>query len=348
MTERVTVGGLQVAKPLYDFIETEALPDSGIDSAAFWDGFGALARIFAPLNRALVAKRADLQGKIDGWHRARKGQPLDLPAYRGFLEEIGYLVPEGPDFKVDTPNVDREFSSVAGPQLVVPVMNARFAINAANARWGSLYDALYGTDALGSPAPKGGYDRRRGGRVVTWAKTHLRGIVPLSEHGTSWAHVERIRIVNGTLEVELLPGLTGRDGHGVRPGKAALADPSQFVGYRGDPEAPSAILLQRHGLHIELVIDREHPIGKHDTLGLADVILESAITTICDCEDSVAAVDADDKVLTYRNWLGLMKGDLSADVAKGGQSFTRTLNPDREYLTPDGSRFVLPGRSLLL
>ncbi|MEM6422815.1 MAG: malate synthase G, partial [Pseudomonadota bacterium] len=279
MTERVTAGGLQVAEALHQFIEAEALPGSAIDSTTFWEGFGRLAREFAPRNRALVAKRADLQAKLDTWHRERRGQETDGAAYRSFLEEIGYLVPEGDDFKVDTPNVDREFSSVAGPQLVVPVMNARFAINAANARWGSLYDALYGTDALGSPPPAGGYDRRRGGRVVTWAKTHLRGIFPLSEHGTSWAHVERVRVVDGSLEIELLPNLTGRDGHGVRPTKANLADPSQFVGYRGDPDNPSALLLQRHGLHVELVIDRDHPIGRHDTLGLADVIFEAAITT---------------------------------------------------------------------
>ncbi|MEM9761574.1 MAG: malate synthase G [Pseudomonadota bacterium] len=348
MTERVEAGGLQVARELYDFMNAEALPGTGVEPSAFWEGFGRLAAEFAPKNRALVAKREDLQGKIDAWHSERRGQPHDAAAYRAFLKEIGYLVPEGGDFKVDTPNVDREFSSVAGPQLVVPVMNARFAINAANARWGSLYDALYGTDALGSPPPSGGYDRRRGGRVVTWAKTHLRGIVPLSEHGVSWAHVERVWVENGSLEVELLPGLTGRDGHGVRPNRAHLADPSQFVGFRGDPDAPSAVLLQRHGLHIELVLDRSHPIGRHDTLGLADVVFEAAITTICDCEDSVAAVDADDKVLTYRNWLGLMKGDLSAEVKKGDQSFTRKLNPDREYTSPDGSRFVLPGRSLLL
>ncbi|MEL7173764.1 MAG: hypothetical protein AAFN05_12470 [Pseudomonadota bacterium] len=280
MTERVEVAGLKVARTLYDFMNAEALPGTGVEEAAFWEGFGRLAAEFAPKNRALVAKREDLQGKIDAWHSERRGQAHDAAAYRAFLEEIGYLVPEGGDFKVDTPNVDREFSSVAGPQLVVPVMNARFAINAANARWGSLYDALYGTDALGSPPPSGGYDRRRGGRVVTWAKTHLRGIVPLSEHGVSWAHVERVWVENGSLEVELLPGLTGRDGHGVRPNRAHLADPSQFVGFRGDPDAPSAVLLQRHGLHIELVLDRSHPIGRHDTLGLADVVFEAAITTI--------------------------------------------------------------------
>ncbi|MEM6676576.1 MAG: malate synthase G [Pseudomonadota bacterium] len=348
MTDRVDASGLQVAAELYDFINAEALPGTGVEQAAFWAGFAALATDFAPKNRALVAKRAALQTKIDAWHAERRGQPHDAEAYRAFLEEIGYLVPEGASFVVDTPNVDREFSSVAGPQLVVPVMNARFALNAANARWGSLYDALYGTDALGAPPPAGGYDRRRGGRVVTWAKTHLRGIVPLSEHGVSWAHVERVWVENGSLEVELLPGLTGRDGHGVRPNRAHLADPSQFVGYRGDPESPSAVLLKRHGLHIELVLDRDHPIGRHDTLGLADVIFEAAITTICDCEDSVAAVDAEDKVITYRNWLGLMKGDLEEQVTKGDKTFTRRLNPDREYTTPDGSRFVLPGRSLML
>ncbi|MEO1457313.1 MAG: malate synthase G, partial [Pseudomonadota bacterium] len=331
MTTRVEAGGLQVARELHDFLETEALPGTGIDPAAFWAGFGAIVRRFAPLNRALVAKRAELQSAIDAWHKARRGQPHDAAAYAAFLREIGYLVPEGPDFAVETPHVDREFSTVAGPQLVVPVMNARYAINAANARWGSLYDALYGTDALGTPAPRGKYDRRRGGRVVTWTKAHLTGIIPLSENGLAWGHVEGLAIVDGKLEVQLIPGLTARDGANTRASTARLADPSQFVGYKGDPARPSAVLFRRNNLHVELVIDLDHPIGRHDSLGLADVILEAAITTICDCEDSVAAVDAEDKVVTYRNWLGLMRGDIAEAVTKGGETFTRRLNPDREY-----------------
>jgi len=348
MTERVGAGGLRVARELYDFINAQALPGTGVDEAAFWEGFGRIAAAFAPRHRALVAKRAALQEKIDAWHIARRGQPHDAAAYKAFLTEIGYLVPEGPDFTIDTPGVDDEFSTIAGPQLVVPVMNARYALNAANGRWGSLYDALYGTDALGSPAPKGRYDRRRGGRVVTWTKAHLTGIAPLSVKGLAWGHVEGVAVVNGQLQVRLIPGLTARDGTGVRAATAGLADPSQFVGYRGDPANPSAILLRRHNLHVELKIDLDSPIGRHDSLGLADVIVEAAITTICDCEDSVAAVDASDKVLTYSNWLGLMKGDLTEQVEKGGETFTRALNPDREYLAPDGTPFTLPGRSLML
>ncbi|MEM6488817.1 MAG: malate synthase G [Pseudomonadota bacterium] len=348
MTERVTAGGLQIARELYDFIETKALPGSGIEAGAFWSGFGDLARGFAPRNRALVAKRETLQQTIDAWHAERRGKPHDPAAYKTFLTEIGYLVPEGPAFKVDTPNVDREFSEIAGPQLVVPVMNARYAINAANARWGSLYDALYGTDALGSLPTKSGYDRRRGGRVVTWSKAHLTGVVPLSEAGTGWTHVERAWIEDGRLQVSLIPGLTSRDGTGTRAERATLADQSQFVGYRGDPANPTLLLLKCNNLHIEVHIDMGHPIGRHDSLGVADIVLESAVTTICDCEDSVAAVDAEDKVLTYANWLGLMRGDLSADVTKGGETFERRLNPDREYLDPQGERFTLPGRALLL
>ncbi|MEM9784699.1 MAG: malate synthase G, partial [Pseudomonadota bacterium] len=348
MSERVDAGGLKVSRELYDFIEGHALPGSGVESATFWGGFGRLASDFAPKNRALVAKRAAIQAKLDAWHAERRGQPHDPAAYKAFLEEIGYLVPEGAPFKVDTPNVDREFSEIAGPQLVVPVMNARYALNAANARWGSLYDALYGTDALGTPNPGGRYDRRRGGRVVTWTKAHLTGIVPLSEAGTAWAHVERLYIENGKLRLKLLPNMTARDGATTRADEAGLADPSQFVGYRGDPANPTAILLRRNNLHIELQLDLESPIGRHDTLGLADVVLESAITTICDCEDSVAAVDAEDKVVTYANWLGLMRGDLEESVTKGEQTFVRRLNPDREYLDPTGVRFTLPGRSLML
>ncbi|MGF1444595.1 MAG: malate synthase G [Pikeienuella sp.] len=348
MTAHVELSGISVAADLVAFVETEALPGTGIAPSQFWRGLADLAGRFAAPNRALLAKRDELQAQIDGWHSARRGQPHDPAAYRAFLEQIGYLVPEGPDFTVDTPKVDREFAEIAGPQLVVPVMNARYAINAANARWGSLYDALYGTDALGTSAPKGAYDRRRGGRVVTWTKAHLTGIVPLSEPGLAWAHVEGVAVVDGALEVRLIPGLTARDGASTRADRARLADPTMFVGYRGDPAAPSAILLKRHNLHIELKIDFDHPIGRHDSLGLADVVLESAVTTICDCEDSVAAVDAQDKVTTYRNWLGLMRGDLTAEVAKGGETFTRRLAEDRTYTAPDGSSFALPGRSLLL
>ncbi|MEM8697563.1 MAG: malate synthase G [Pseudomonadota bacterium] len=348
MSERVEIAGLKVARELHDFLIEEALPGTGVAVTDFWAGFGRIAAEFAPKNRALVDKRAEMQTQIDAWHVDRRGKPHSPTAYRMMLEEIGYLVPEGPDFTVDTPDVDREFAEIAGPQLVVPIMNARYAINAANARWGSLYDALYGTDALGSPAPKGPYVRRRGGRVVTWAKAHLSGVVPLAEPGTSWAHVEAVAVVDGKLEVTLLPELTARDGITTRARKSGLADPAQFVGHRGFPAAPSAVLLRRNNLHIELVLDLEGPIGRHDTLGLADVILESAITTICDCEDSVAAVDAEDKTLSYRNWLGLMKGDLAEEVTKAARTFTRRLNPDRLYTAPDGGDVTLPGRSLML
>ncbi|MEL6265762.1 MAG: malate synthase G, partial [Pseudomonadota bacterium] len=268
MTERVTAGGLEVAKELFNFVEGQALPGSGVDGAAFWEGFGRLARDFAPRNRALVARRAELQERIDAWHLARRGQAHDAEAYKAFLTEIGYLVPEGDPFRIDTPNVDREFAEIFGPQLVVPVMNARYALNAANARWGSLYDALYGTDALGTPNPGGRYDRRRGGRVVTWTKAHLTGIVPLSEAGTAWAHVERVWIEHGKLRVKLLPNMTARDGTTTRADTAGLADPGQFVGYRGDPANPSAVLLKRNNLHVELRIDLEGAIGRHDTMGL--------------------------------------------------------------------------------
>jgi malate synthase len=348
MTVRVTLGSLKVARDLVDFIDSRALPGTGIEPHAFWAGLDRLAAEFAPRNRALVARRDALQAQIDAWHIARRGQPHDADAYRAFLTEIGYLVPEGPDFAVDTANTDPEFSTIAGPQLVVPVMNARFALNAANGRWGSLYDALYGTDALGSPAPKGRYDRQRGGRVVTWSKAHLTGILPLAEPGTGWAHVERIFVEDGALRVDLLPGLTARDGVSVRADQSGLADPAQFVGYRGAPEAPSAVLLQRNGLHVEIVIDRTHTIGRHDTAGIADVILEAAVTTICDCEDSVAAVDSADKVVTYSNWLGLMRGDLTESVTKGDQTFTRALSPDRTYTAPDGGTVTVPGRALML
>ena len=344
---RNKIHGLQVAHALAEFIEERALPGTGVDPAAFWAGFDRMVRELSGKNAALLEKRADMQARIDAWHRANPGRP-DPSAYQAFLREIGYLVPEGPDFEVETANVDPEIATIAGPQLVVPITNARYALNAANARWGSLYDALYGTDALGTPAPVGGYDRRRGGRVVTWTKTHLRGIFPLAEPDTSWAHVEAVRIVDGELEVSLLPRLTSRDGAGARASVSRLRDPSQFAGYKGDPANPSSVLLKRNNLHLELVIDLDSPIGRFDTLGLADVRIEAAVTTIMDLEDSIAAVDAADKVLAYGNWLGLMKGDLEEEVTKGGETFTRKLNPDREFLAPDGSALRLKGRSMLL
>ncbi|MFK7941906.1 MAG: malate synthase G [Paracoccaceae bacterium] len=344
---RVERHGLQVDQALAEFLEGNALPGTGVKDSAFWEGLSSLLHDFAPRNRALLAKRAELQRQISDWHRANPGQP-DPEAYRSFLEEIGYLVPEGPDFSVETSNVDPEIATIAGPQLVVPITNARYALNAANARWGSLYDALYGTDALGAAPQGGGYDRRRGGRVVTWCKTHLRGIFPLAEPDTSWAHVEAMRIVDGKLEVDLLPQLTTRNGAGVRAATSGLKDPNQFAGYRGDPANPSAVLLRRNNLHIELVIDRDHPIGRYDTLGLADVIVEAAVTTIMDLEDSIAAVDADDKVLAYGNWLGLMRGDLEEDLTKAGKTFTRKLAEDKVFTAPDGSMLSLKGRSMML
>ncbi|MEM9148205.1 MAG: malate synthase G [Pseudomonadota bacterium] len=348
MTAFNDIAGLKIEAGLRTFIEAEALPGTGVVAADFWAGIKLLADRFAPENRRLVAKRAALQAQIDDWHRAHRGQPHDLNAYRAFLEDIGYLVPEGSDFEIETANVDREFREIAGPQLVVPIMNARYLLNAANARWGSLYDALYGTDALGTPPPQGKYDRRRGGRVVTWTKAHLSGVIKLADAGCSWAHVQDIRVEDGQLVVDLIPGLTARDGISERAGTTRLRDGAQFVGFRGDPARPEAVLFRRHNLHIELQIDREHPIGRHDTAAISDVILESAITTICDCEDSVAAVDGADKVTSYRNWLGVMRGDLSAEVTKGGQTFTRSLSEDRVYNKPRGGTLTLPGRSLLL
>jgi malate synthase len=322
--ERIDAEGLQVDRELYDFIEIEALPGTGIASAAFWDGFGRIVSEFAPRNRALVAKRDALQTRIDAWHKSRAGQPHDPAAYKAFLREIGYLVPEGPDFSIDTPNVDAEFSTIAGPQLVVPVMNARYALNAANARWGSLYDALYGTDAMGSTPETGGYDPERGAEVIGWAKDFLDDVVPLD--GASHADVARYAVADGQLAATLSDG-----------SKAALAAQGQFVGYSGDSAEPHSVLLKNNNLHIDILIDPHNSIGKDDPAGVADLVIESAITTIMDCEDSVAAVDAEDKVLAYRNWLGLMKGDLIEEVAKGGHSFTRRLNPDRSYSGPDGS-----------
>lgn len=337
MTERIQVGGLQVARVLHEFVENEALPGSGVDSAAFWAGAEQVINDLAPRNRALLAERDEIQGKVDAWHAEHPGANYDKAAYKNFLTEIGYLRPEPADFQITTQNVDEEIAATAGPQLVVPVMNARFAINAANARWGSLYDALYGTDAISEAggAEKGtGYNKVRGDKVIEWARNFLDDSVTLitGSHIGSTSY----KIVDGELEVGL------EDGTSI-----GLADASQLVGYLGDPEAPSSVLLKHNGLHIEIQIDPQSPIGSTDTAGVKDVVLESAVTTIMDFEDSVAAVDAEDKVLCYHNWLGLMKGDLAEKVSKGEKTFTRTMNPDRVYTALDGGELVLHGRSLL-
>ena len=329
------VAGLQVATTLYRFIEDEALPGSGVESAAFWRGLSELVNDLGPRNAALLARREDLQRAIDGWHREHPGAGFDPADYRGFLEEIEYLEPEGPDFLIDTEGVDPEIAEVAGPQLVVPVDNARYALNAANARWGSLYDAVYGTDVMGDSPPGGPYDPVRGDRVIAWVRALLDDLIPLASG--SHADVEQYAIVAGHVEATL-PG-------GARTG---LAMPDQFAGYGGDPAAPSAVLLRQNGLHVELQIDRQHSVGAIDKAGVADVILESAMTTIMDLEDAVATVDAEDKVLAYHNWLGLMKGDLTEEVSKEGRTFTRRLNGDRAYTAPGGEAFRLHGRSLML
>ena len=327
MTQRTDKNGLQVAAELVDFIEGAALPGTGIDAGTFWAGLSELVHDLGPKNRALLQTREDMQAKIDSWHKERAGQPHDADAYTSFLREIGYLVPEGPAFEIDTKGVDPEIAKVPGPQLVVPITNARFALNAANARWGSLYDAYYGTDALGDLPQGEGYDADRGARVVAQAKAFLDDAAPLGSG--SHADVTGYAVVDGALT-------------------PALKDPAQFVGYRGDAAAPEAILLRNNGLHIEIRIDATHNIGKTDPAGVADVLLESAMSTIMDCEDSVAAVDAEDKVVAYGNWLGLMKGDLSETFEKGGQQVTREMHGDRDYTAPDGSALTVKGRSLML
>lgn len=337
MTERVTVGTLRVAKVLHDFINNEALPGTGIDADSFWAGVDKVVTDLTPQNEDLLARRVELQAQIDKWHRRRVLEPHDPEAYKAFLTEIGYLQPEPEDFTVTTSGVDPEIASTAGPQLVVPVLNARFAINAANARWGSLYDALYGTDVISEDdgAEKGtGYNRVRGDKVIAYARAFLDEAVPLAS-GT-WSDVTGLAIEDGQLSVAV-----GDDE------SVTLATPAQFAGYTGEAAAPTAVLLVNNGLHIEIAIDPDSPIGSTDQAGIKDVILESAVTTIMDFEDSVAAVDAEDKVLGYRNWLGLNRGDLAEEVAKGGESFTRVLASDRTYTTGDGGELTLPGRSLL-
>ena len=337
MTQRIASHRLQVAENLKRFIDDEVLPGTALDPARFWAGFDRLVHDLAPHNRALLAERDRLQSLLDQWHAEHPGPVTDLPGYQAFLEDIGYLVPQPLKVSVSTAQVDHEITRQAGPQLVVPVMNARYALNAANARWGSLYDALYGTDMIdeaGGAQKSGAYNPTRGARVVAWAKAFLDRVFALQ--GASHTDTVAYRIVAGELRADLVDG---RD--------TGLAKPGQFAGYQGSAEAPTAVLLENHALHIELQIDRGSAIGASDPAGLKDLLVESAITTIMDCEDSVAAVDADDKVLVYRNWLGLMKGDLSETLSKGGKTFTRTLNPDRRYHGRDGGDITLPGRSLL-
>src|SRR5271157_635322 len=336
MTDRVSVGNLRVARVLYDFVNNEALPGTDIDPDSFWAGVDKVVTDLTPKNQDLLNRRDQLQAQIDKWHRHRVIEPLDVDAYRQFLTEIGYLLPEPDDFTITTSGVDDEITTTAGPQLVVPVLNARFALNAANARWGSLYDALYGTDVIpeSEGAEKGsGYNKVRGDKVIAYARKFLDDAVPLASG--SYTDATGFKVEDGQLLVDLAEGSTG------------LANPGQFAGYTGETESPASVLLVNHGLHIEILIDPESPIGKTDRAGIKDVVLESAVTTIMDFEDSVAAVDADDKVLGYRNWLGLNKGDLVEEVNKDGKTFTRVLNADRTYTAPDGGELTLPGRSLL-
>ena len=327
--------GLFVAPILKNFIENEALPGTGVEPARFWDAMERTLREMVPTNAALLAKRDALQEKIDAWHRANPAKPIDQAAYTAFLKEIGYLLPGPASVTVGTTDVDAEIASMAGPQLVVPVSNARYALNAANARWGSLYDALYGTDAIPGAASTKGYDPERGAKVIAYARGVLDSAVPLAKG--SHADATGYRIEGGALEVTLKDG-----------GKAGLARPGQCVGFLGEAHAVTSLLFVNNGLHLEVRLDRTHPIGKTDPAGIADVALESALTTIQDCEDSVAAVDAEDKVAVYRNWLGLMRGDLEASFEKGGKTMIRRLNPDRVFQRPAGGELTLHGRSVML
>jgi malate synthase len=342
-TDRVAVGNLRVAKVLHDFVTNEALPGTGLDPDSFWAGVDKVVADLTPQNQDLLARRDELQAQIDKWHRQRVIEPLDIEAYKQFLTEIGYLQPEPADFTITTSGVDDEITTTAGPQLVVPILNARFALNASNARWGSLYDALYGTDVIPEddgaekvrPGTDAGYNTVRGDKVIAYARSFLDGAAPLASG--AWNAATGVLIDDGQLLVTL--------GDGSSTG---LAAPEQFVGYTGELGSPAwSVLLTNHGLHLEILIDPDSPVGSTDDAGIKDVVLESAITTIMDFEDSIAAVDADDKVLGYRNWLGLNRGDLTEEVSKGGKSFTRVLNEDRIYTTPDGGELTLPGRSLL-
>jgi len=331
----VETDGLKIAPSLYAFMVDEALPGTGVDPAVFWKGLSTLVRTMTPRNDHLLNVRSELQSAIDEWHVARRNSAPDAVAYRSFLSDIGYLRPVGPDFLIDTGNVDEEISSMAGPQLVVPLSNARYALNAANARWGSLYDALYGTDALGELPPRGGYSVPRGHEVIAWVRTFLDEVAPLTTG--SHADVRLYGVVDGHLVAELSDGAT-----------SGLRQPQKFIGYKGETASPSAVLLRNNGLVVELVIDRLHPIGRDDRAGLADVMVEAAISVIMDCEDSVATVSAEEKTDLYRNWLGLMRGDLAEVVHKDGSTFTRVLSPDRAYVALDATPRTLSGRALML
>ena len=334
----INKGSLSVSTDLESFLKTEVLPGLDLSEDHFWTSLENIIREFSPRNKELLNVRESMQDQIDAWHLANPGEEQNLNAYKDFLKDIGYLLPEGEDFKITTENVDPEISSIAGPQLVVPVMNARFALNAANARWGSLYDALYGTDMIseeGDASRAGAYNPKRGEKVIEFAKNFLDENFVLSN--ASYADVNSFTIKSGSLEV----GLTNGD-------TVSLKNTNQFCGYQGSPDQPSGVLLKNNNLHAEIQIDPSHSVGATDPAGIKDVLLESAITTIQDCEDSVAAVDGEDKVTVYRNWLGLMKGDLKETFIKGGSEMTRSLNPDRSYIAPDGSNFQLSGRSLML
>ncbi|MDF1780347.1 MAG: malate synthase G [Alcanivoracaceae bacterium] len=337
MTDRIKKGSLEIAKVLHDLVVDKIAPGTGVEPEHFWSELEKIATDLMPKNKALLAKREDLQAQMDAWYQARQGKAIDMAEYKAFLTEIGYLLPEGDKFSVDVDNVDPEISTIAGPQLVVPVKNARFALNAANARWGSLYDALYGTDMISDEggAEKGGaYNPKRGAKVIAFARDLLDTVAPLE----SGSHKDSLKysIAGGKLVVKTGAGDTG------------LKNPAQFVGFTGDEASPVGILLAHNNLHLEIQIDGSHPIGQDDPANLKDILMESAITTIQDCEDSVAAVDAEDKAEVYSNWLGLMKGDLEESFQKGGKTMTRSMNPDRTYTTPEGGELVLPGRSTLL
>ncbi|KKW67222.1 malate synthase [Lampropedia cohaerens] len=336
-TQRIQVHGLQVDAALKTFVDEQVLPGTGVDSAAFWKGFDALVAEYAPKNAALLRERERLQAELDTWHKAHPGPVQDIAAYRKFLEDIGYIVPNPADVQATTANVDDELAQLAGPQLVVPILNARYALNAANARWGSLYDALYGTDAIPSDdgaEPGKGYNPKRGAKVIAYARQVLDDSAPLAEG--SYRDATGFAIEGGKLVVSLANG-----------SKTGLKNAAQFAGYQGDAAAPSSVLLDNNGLHIDIRIDRSTPIGQSDAAGISDVVLEAALSTILDLEDSVAAVDAEDKVAGYANWLGILKGTLTEEVTKGDKTFTRRLNPDREYIGADGQPLRLHGRSLM-